>query len=129
MSGSDHAGMDEKGSEPAAPRDACDERNVESHGVEVILPLLLTRLSGTGSSVRLDVEPPITMTRVIDALEATYPSLSGTTRNRDTGRRRDYLRLFACGEDWSDRGMDEPLPEAVAKGGEPLMIVGAMSGG
>ncbi len=97
--------------------------------VEVQLPLLLSRLARTGSSVHLAVSPPVTQRRVLDALEEAYPALGGTTRDRDSGRRRAYLRLFACGEDWSDRSPDEELPEAVASGREPYLIIGAMSGG
>ncbi len=101
----------------------------EANRVEVLLPLLLSRLARTGASVRLEVAAPVTQRRVLEALEETFPALGGTTRDRATGQRRAYLRLFACGEDWSDRPLDDELPEAVANGREPYMIVGAMSGG
>lgn len=97
--------------------------------VEVVLPLLLSRLAKTGGTVRLEVTPPVTQRRVLEALERRYPALSGTTRDRTSGERRAYLRLFAAGDDWSDRSLDEELPEAVASGREPYLIVGAMSGG
>jgi hypothetical protein len=71
----------------------------------------------------------VTARRVLDALEARYPMLRGTIREYGTGERRAFLRFFACEEDWSHAGMDAELPERVAKGKEPLIILGAMAGG
>jgi len=97
--------------------------------IEVVLPATLCRLAGIDGTVNLEVAGPVTQRAVLDALEARYPALRGTTRDRHTGQRRAYLRYFACNEDWSDAGPDAPLPEAVANGREPFLIVGAMSGG
>ena len=79
--------------------------------------------------VDLDVDAPVTQRTVIDALEARYPMLLGTIRDRQTKLRRPLLRFFACEEDLSDRPIDEPLPDAVAAGREPYLVVGAMSCG
>ncbi len=71
----------------------------------------------------------MTQRAVLDALEAQYPTLRGTIRDRTTGQRRPFIRFFACEQDWSHEAPDAPLPDAVASGAEPLLIVGAMAGG
>ena len=77
----------------------------------------------------LEVAAPVTVRRVLDALEARYPMLAGTIREHGTGKRRAFMRIFACEEDWSHEPMDAELPEAVAAGREPLLILGAIAGG
>ncbi len=77
----------------------------------------------------LEVDGEVTQRAVLDALEARYPALCGTIRDRDTLRRRPFLRFFACEQDWSHEPPDAPLPAAVATGAEPLLVVGAMAGG
>jgi len=97
--------------------------------IRVVLPQHLRTLAGTGAEVALEVEAPVTMGRVLDALEARYPVLKGTIREYGTGHRRAFLRFFACEEDWSHEGMDAELPGVVAEGKEPLLIIGAIAGG
>jgi sulfur-carrier protein len=97
--------------------------------IRVGLPYHLRTLASTGSEVQLEVAPPVTVGRVLDALEAQYPVLRGTIREHETGRRRAFMRVFACEEDWSHQGMDAVLPEAIAAGREPLLIIGAIAGG
>jgi hypothetical protein len=97
--------------------------------VRVVLPQHLRALAGTGAEVTLQAAAPVTMRRVLDALEARYPALGGTIREHGTGQRRAYMRIFACAEDWSHESMDQELPEAVADGKEPLLILGAIAGG
>lgn len=97
--------------------------------IRVRLPYQLTKLAKTQDEVELDVEPPVTLRRILDALEKEYPPLRGTTRDYLTGRRRAMVRFFACGQDLSDVDMDTPLPQDVAEGREPLRIVGAIAGG
>ena len=82
-----------------------------------------------GSEVALEVGNPITIASVLDALEQQYPMLRGTIRDHDTLQRRAFLRFFACEEDWSHEPTDKHLPEAVASGKEPLLVVGAIAGG
>ena len=82
-----------------------------------------------GSEVTLDVGTPITIASVLDALEERYPMLRGTIRDHDTLQRRAFLRFFACEEDWSHEPTDKHLPEAVASGKEPFLVVGAIAGG
>jgi hypothetical protein len=94
-----------------------------------MVPQHLRTLAGVGAEVTLDVAAPVTVGRVLDALEGLYPMLRGTIREYESGQRRAFLRFFACGEDWSHEGMDAELPEAVAKGEEPLLIIGAIAGG
>jgi hypothetical protein len=79
--------------------------------------------------VDLEVEAPVTQRSVLDALEGAYPALLGTIRDPKSKKRRPLLRFFACEEDWSDAGIDDPLPEEVAAGKEPLLIIGAIAGG
>lgn len=97
--------------------------------VRVILPFHLRNLAKISGEVLLEVEPPVTQGRVLDALEARYPVLCGTIRDHETKRRRAFLRYYACQQDLSLEGPDVPLPEAVASGLEPLLIVGAIAGG
>lgn len=97
--------------------------------IRVILPFHLRNLAQVGSEVTLDVEPPDTLRSVLDALEARYPMLRGAIRDHDTQQRRPFLRFFACEEDLSHESPDAPLPDAVASGKEPLVILGAIAGG
>ncbi len=97
--------------------------------IRVVLPAHLRRLAHVNGEVRLDVVSPATQRAVLDALEARYPMLRGTIRDQETSRRRAFIRFFACEEDVSHDGPDVPLPDAVAAGTEPYLIVGAMAGG
>ena len=97
--------------------------------IRVELPAHLRTLAGVKGEVALDVAGPVTLRSVLDALEARYPMLCGTIREHDTLKRRAFLRFFACEEDLSHQSPDEPLPEAVADGREPLLIIGAIAGG
>ena len=97
--------------------------------IRVILPAHLRTLARVDREVALQVEGPITQRSVLDALEATYPVLRGTVRDHVTQRRRPLVRFFACQEDLSHESPDAPLPEAVAIGAEPFLVVGAMAGG
>jgi sulfur-carrier protein len=97
--------------------------------IRVELPYHLRTLAGVGREVTLDVASPVTQGTVLDALEARYPMLRGTIRDQVTRKRRDFLRFFACGEDWSNEPPDTPLPDAVASGAEPLLVIGAIAGG
>ena len=97
--------------------------------IRVVLPAHLRTLAHIGVEVRLDIEGDVTITSVLDALEQSYPMLRGTIRDHTTQRRRAFLRFFACEEDLSHESPDAPLPDAVVRGKEPLMIVGAMAGG
>ena len=97
--------------------------------IRVELPTHLRTLAHVNGEVTLDVEGQVTQRSVLDALEACYPMLRGTIRDHITQRRRPYLRFFACEEDLSHESPDAPLPDAVAIGGEPFLVVGAMAGG
>ena len=97
--------------------------------IRVVLPAHLRTLARVEGEVRLDVEGPATQRSVLDALEARYPMLRGTIRDHVTHQRRAFLRLFACEEDLSHESPDAELPEPVAMGKEPLLIIGAMAGG
>ncbi len=97
--------------------------------IRVILPYHLRRLANVGAEVTIEVEGPVTLRSVLDALEARYPMLRGTVRDHVTKQRRPFLRFFACEEDWSHEPPDTPLPETVASGSEPFYIVGAIAGG
>ena len=100
-----------------------------STSVRVILPAHLRAMAAAGSEVRLDVPGDVTQRAVLDALEARFPMLRGTIRDRGTARRRPLVRFYACEEDLSHEEPDAPLPQQVVKGDEPFMIVGAMAGG
>jgi hypothetical protein len=97
--------------------------------IRVMLPAHLRTLARVGGEVKLEVEGEATQRSVLDALEACYPMLRGTIRDQVTKQRRPFVRFFACAEDLSHESPDAPLPEAVASGAEPLLIVGAIAGG
>jgi hypothetical protein len=97
--------------------------------VRVVLPFHLRNLAHVEGEVKLEVAGPVTQRSVLDALEATYPMLRGTIRDHSTQQRRAFLRFFACEEDLSHEPPDSPLPEAVAKGTEPFIVIGAIAGG
>ena len=97
--------------------------------IRVQLPYHLQTLARVGREVELPVEAEPTIGSVLEALEAAYPMLRGTVRDQVSGRRRDFIRFFACGQDWSLEVYETPLPEAVVAGREPFRIVGAMAGG
>ncbi len=97
--------------------------------IRVVLPALLRGLARVEGEVALEVVGPVTQRSVLDALEARYPTLRGATRDHVTQRRRALVRFFACGRDVSNASPDEPLPEAVASGREPFLILGAIAGG
>ena len=97
--------------------------------VRVVLPAHLRTLAHLDGEVKVDVEGPVTQRSVLDTLEADYPMLRGTIRDQVTQQRRAFLRFFACQEDLSHESPDAPLPDAVASGAEPFLIVGAMAGG
>jgi sulfur-carrier protein len=97
--------------------------------IRVELPSNLRTLANVGREVELKVDEPVTQRTVLDALEAAYPMLRGTIRDQVTWKRRAMLRFFACEEDLSDESIDAPLPEDVATGREPYLIVGAIAGG
>lgn len=97
--------------------------------VRVELPFHLRTLAQVNGEVRIEVAPPVTLSSVLDALETRYPVLRGTIRDHDTRQRRAFLRFFACQEDLSHQSPEEPLPDAVGAGTEPLLIIGAIAGG
>ena len=97
--------------------------------IRVILPQHLRTLAHAGSEVTLEVEGPVTQRSVLDALENRYPMLRGAIRDHVTRQRRAFLRFFACEEDLSHEPPDAPLPEAVASGKEPFIVIGAIAGG
>jgi sulfur-carrier protein len=97
--------------------------------IRVVLPAHLRTLARVNGEVRLDVNGPVTRRSVLDALEARYPMLRGTIRDYVTQERRAFLRFFACEQDLSHELVDTPLPDPVATGAEPFLIVGAMAGG
>ncbi|KAA0227523.1 MoaD/ThiS family protein [bacterium] len=97
--------------------------------IRVILPYHLRTLAQVGSEVQLDIVGPVTQRSVLDTLEARYPMLRGTIRDHVTLQRRPFLRYFACEEDLSLESPDAPLPEAVASGKEPFIVLGSIAGG
>lgn len=97
--------------------------------IRVVLPHHLRTLARVGSEVELEVEGAVTQSAVLDALEARYPVLRGTIRDHATGRRRPFLRFYACEQDLSHEQPEAPLPDPVALGAEPFLIVGAIAGG
>ena len=97
--------------------------------IRVVLPTHLRKLARVEGEVQLEVEGRVTQRSVLDALETRYPMLRGTIRDHTTQRRRPFVRFFACQEDLSNEVRDAPLPEAVATGAEPFLVVGAMAGG
>jgi molybdopterin synthase sulfur carrier subunit len=97
--------------------------------IRVTLPEHLRNLAHIEGEVKIDVDGQVSQRAVLDALETRYPMLRGTIRDQSTQQRRAFLRFFACGEDLSHELPDAPLPEAVASGAEPFLVVGAMAGG
>lgn len=97
--------------------------------IRVELPAHLRTLAGVKGEVALEVAGPVTLRAVLDSLEAKYPMLEGTIREHVTLKRRDFLRFFACEEDLSHQSPDALLPDAVAAGREPLLVIGAIAGG
>jgi molybdopterin synthase sulfur carrier subunit len=97
--------------------------------IRVILPAHLRILAHAEGEVMLDVEGQATQRSVLNAIEARYPMLRGTIRDQVTGQRRPFVRFFACGQDLSHESPDAPLPDAVAAGTEPFLLVGAIAGG
>ena len=97
--------------------------------IRVELPANLRTLAGVGREVELTVDGSVTQRSVLDALEAAYPMLRGTIRDHVTQKRRPMLRFFACEEDLSDQPLDAPLPDDVATGREPYLVIGAIAGG
>jgi sulfur-carrier protein len=97
--------------------------------IRVVLPAHLRTLARVDGELKVDVEGPATQRSVLDALEAAYPMLRGTMRDQTTQERRAFLRFFACEQDLSNESPDVPLPDAVATGAEPYLIIGAMAGG
>lgn len=97
--------------------------------IRVMLPAHLRNLAGVGGEVALEVPEPATQRSILDAVEAAYPVLCGTIRDRSTRRRRAFVRFFACGQDVSHEPEDAALPEAIATGMEPFLVIGAIAGG
>ena len=97
--------------------------------IRVVLPAHLRTLAHVAEEVVLDVTGPVTQQTILDALETRYPMLRGTIRDHITHHRRPFIRFFACEQDLSHDPPDSPLPDAVATGAEPFLIVGAMAGG
>jgi sulfur-carrier protein len=100
-----------------------------SSAIKVILPQHLRTLAGVSGDVELKIDGPVTQRSVLEALEARYPMLRGTIRDHVTLQRRAFLRFFACEQDLSHEPPDTPLPEAVASGKEPFIVIGAIAGG
>jgi molybdopterin synthase sulfur carrier subunit len=105
------------------------QTNTNARSIRVALPYHLRNLAHIEGDVLLNVTAPVTLRAVLDALEARYPMLRGTIRDYESGQRRAFLRFFACAEDISLTSPDAALPEAVASGKEPLLILGAIAGG
>ena len=97
--------------------------------IRVQIPFHLRTLAGTGREIEVEVEDPVTQKRVLDAIEARYPMLRGAIRDQQSGNRRAFIRFFACERDLSHEDPDSPLPDDVATGREPFLIVGAIAGG
>jgi molybdopterin synthase sulfur carrier subunit len=97
--------------------------------VRVELPAHLRTLAGVSREVTVDLPGPVTPRSIMDALETQYPALSGTMRDHVTGKRRPFVRFFACGQDLSLKPADTPLPDEIAAGREPFLIIGAIAGG
>ncbi len=100
-----------------------------THTVRVVLPAHLRKLSRHDGELALEVAAPVTPARVLDALEERHPVLRGTIRDHVTRKRRPFVRFFACEQDLSHESPDTPLPDAVVRGDEPFLVVGAMAGG
>ncbi len=112
---------------PTVPKTVPKTASLRS--VRVELPAHLRQLAGVGQEFSLAVAAPVTHRSLLDALERAYPMLEGTIRDHTTGARRPFLRFFACQQDLSHADADEPIPDAVAEGREPYLILGAIAGG
>jgi hypothetical protein len=97
--------------------------------IRVVLPAHLKNLAHVSGEVRVQLGGPVTQREVLDALETQFPMLLGTIRDRQSGRRRPFVRFYACEEDLSNESPDAPLPDRVVAGEEPFIILGAMAGG
>ena len=97
--------------------------------IRVVLPAHLKNLARVSGEVRLDLAGQVTQRSVLDALEEQFPMLRGTIRDRGTGKRRAFVRFYACEEDLSNESPDDPLPDRVVAGEEPFLVIGAMAGG
>jgi hypothetical protein len=97
--------------------------------IRVKIPYHLRTLAQVEGEVKLDIDDPVTVTAVLDALEERYPMLRGTIRDHTTKERRPFLRFYACGQDLTHDGLDAPLPDDIASGKEPLFVIGAIAGG
>jgi sulfur-carrier protein len=97
--------------------------------IRVVLPAHLRTLAGVSGELTLEVASPVTQRSILDALESRYPMLEGAIRDHVTRQRRAFVRFFACSEDFSHESPDAPLPDAIAQGREPFLIVGAIAGG
>src|SRR4051794_27100588 len=116
------------GADRARPARRPLRRGADAAMIRVQIPAPLRRLAGAEAEVALDIAGAVTIDSVLDALEAAYPGLKGTIRDHVTRRRRPFVRFFACQEDLSHDPTDAPLPDAVAQGTEPLVILGAIAG-
>lgn len=97
--------------------------------IRVVLPYHLRNLAGVGPEVHLNIQGPVTQRSILDALEENHPVLKGTIRDYGTKKRRAFLRFFVCNEDWTHQAPDDPLPEVIANGEEPFLVIGAIAGG
>lgn len=97
--------------------------------IRVELPFHLRTLARIEGEVHLEVAPPVSQRAILDALEARHPVLCGTIRDHVTKKRRAFLRFYVCQEDWSNEPPDKPLPEAIATGKEPFLVIGSIAGG
>ncbi len=97
--------------------------------IRVTIPQHLRSLAQVGSELQIEIDGPVTQRSILDALEARYPMLRGTIRDQVTQQRRPFLRFFACEQDLSHEPPDAPLPDAVASGSEPFIVIGAIAGG
>jgi sulfur-carrier protein len=97
--------------------------------IRIVLPAHLKSLAHVNGEVRLDLVAPVTQRQVLNELETRYPMLRGTMRDHHTGQRRAFIRFYACEEDLSNESPDTPLPDRVAAGEEPFLVIGAMAGG
>jgi len=128
---SELSAQSELASESSAQSELASESSAQSElaNIRVKLPAHLRKLARVDGEVELDLEGPVTQRAVLDALEGRYPMLRGTIRDHGTHKRRAFVRFFACEQDLSHESPDAPLPEPVARGTEPFLVVGAMAGG